>query len=160
MSWCITPGLSLIHRCIHYSLTDVSLSLAHRHVLVTCSLACPYCSLTSASLSLAYWCVLVAHLPTCHRHRHATITVSSGKPFDCQSVLDLWADTSLPVLSLAHQYVHRLLIDMSIAHSLMHPCCSLTDASFLIAHQQSRHPNFLAYVSLPLLSLIFLYHYE
>ena len=33
-------------------------------------------------LSLARRRVLVARSPTCHRHGHATITMSSGKPFD------------------------------------------------------------------------------
>ena len=37
--------------------------------------------------SLAHQRVLFARSPTCHRHRHATVTVSSGKPFDHQSAL-------------------------------------------------------------------------
>ena len=68
------------------------LSFAHRRVRH---------SLTAASLSLAYRCLLVAHLPTCHRHGNATATMSSGKPFDRQSSLALRADASLNFLDIS-----------------------------------------------------------
>ena len=54
----------------------------------------------------------------------ATVTMSSGKPFDRQSALDLRADTSLTGLSLAHQ---RVLVTRSPTR----PCRLLADASLL-----------------------------
>ena len=65
-------------------LADASLSLAYWCVLVACLLMYPCPSLADASLSFVCRCVLVTHWPTCHWHRHATVTMSSGKPFDCQ----------------------------------------------------------------------------
>ena len=43
-----------------------------------------HADMSLTGLSLTCQCVLVARSPTCHQHRHATITMSSGKPFDCR----------------------------------------------------------------------------
>ena len=74
------------HSLVCHSLADASLSLAYWCVLVACLLMYPCCLLADASLSFVCWCILVTHSLTCHWHRHATVTMSSGKPFDHQFI--------------------------------------------------------------------------
>ena len=74
------------HSLVCCLLANMSLSLTYWCVLVACLLMYPCCSLTNASLSFVCWCILVACSLMCHQHGHATITMSSGKPFDHQFI--------------------------------------------------------------------------
>ena len=76
----------------------------------------------------SHWHVLVTCLLMCHWDRHATVTMSSGKPFDCQLALALQADASLIGLLLSCWYV-------LVTCLLMHPCCLLADVSLSLACQ-------------------------
>ena len=74
------------HSLVCCLLTNASLSLTYWCVLVACLLIYPCRLLTNASLSFVCWCILVTHSLMSHRHGHATVTMSSGKPFDHQFI--------------------------------------------------------------------------